>query len=333
MNHDPSREIGLAEVDRLRRAGLVPAGRYLEAARLVRDAAFWAAWARRALLALGLGHLLAGIVFFFAYNWADLGEVQKFALIETGIVAAAVAALLAGLDRAAGQALLIGASVLVGVLFAVIGQVYQTGADAYELFTAWTLLILPFTLVSRSAPHWLVWLAVAAAALGLYGAQILVPRQILTEAQAATMVGLFLGAALAGRELGLRAGLGWLAPAWTRLAVLAAALAALVTPTLAFATRQHDEVLPLLMFPAAAAGAAYLYRRRLPDFGALAILVGFADLYLIALGTRVVMETVELGDSGLPLLLALLTAWCLAVLGASAKLLAFLRGAAPESDR
>ena len=47
---------------------------------------------------------------------------------------AAVGALLVGLDRAFGQVLLIAASVLTGVLLAVIGQVYQTGADVFELF-------------------------------------------------------------------------------------------------------------------------------------------------------------------------------------------------------
>ena len=74
---------------------------------------------------------------------------------------------MAGFDRPAGQALLIGASVLTGVLLAVIGQVFQTGADAFELFLVWTVLILPWTLASRSAAHWLVWLVVACTAVSL----------------------------------------------------------------------------------------------------------------------------------------------------------------------
>ena len=60
---------------------------------------------------------------------------------------------------------LIAASVLVGVLLAVIGQVYHTGADAYSLFAAWTLLILPWTLASRSAAR----VTEAKAALGVEG--------------------------------------------------------------------------------------------------------------------------------------------------------------------
>ena len=67
------------------------------------------------------------------------------------MAAAAGGALLAGLDRAFGQVLLIAGSVLTGVLLAVIGQAYQTGADVFELFVAWAVLILPWVFVSRSA--------------------------------------------------------------------------------------------------------------------------------------------------------------------------------------
>ena len=96
----------------------------------------------RALLALGVGQFLAGVVFFFAYNWNDLSDIAKFAVIETALAIALGGALLIGLDRVFGQMLLIAASVLTGVLLAVIGQVYQTGADVFELFAAWAVLIL-----------------------------------------------------------------------------------------------------------------------------------------------------------------------------------------------
>ena len=160
-------ELGPRELQVLRAAGLISAPGYADAVVALRDEAFWARWGRRALLALGAGQLLAGIVFFFAYNWNDLGDIAKFAIVEAALVIAAGGALLVGLDRAFGQVLLIAASVLTGVLLAVIGQVYQTGADVFELFVAWAVLILPGGVISRSAAHWLIWLVVAVTGLAL----------------------------------------------------------------------------------------------------------------------------------------------------------------------
>ena len=98
---------------------------------------------------------MAGVVFFFAYNWNSLTPVAKFAILQGGILTTALTALIVRLDRIAGQMLLIATTVLVGTLLAVIGQVYQAGANAYELFTLWALLTVPLVVASRSATHWL----------------------------------------------------------------------------------------------------------------------------------------------------------------------------------
>ena len=71
----------LDDLHRLRDAGLIPAGRFLQAAARLRDGPRWEAWGRRALLAAGMAHLLAGVIFFFAFNWADLSAMAKFALL------------------------------------------------------------------------------------------------------------------------------------------------------------------------------------------------------------------------------------------------------------
>ena len=47
----------------------------------------------------------------------------------------------------AGKAALLAASLFVGALLALIGQIYQTGADTFEMFAAWAALILPWVLV------------------------------------------------------------------------------------------------------------------------------------------------------------------------------------------
>src|SRR5215470_5170614 len=207
----------LKDVNVLHSQGLIPAPRYFAAASAVRDDAAWASWAGRALLAIGAGHLLAGIVSFFAYNWADLSAPYQFAIVEVALVISFAGALFAGIERALGQMLLVAASVLVGVLLAVIGQAYNTDADAYTLFVAWTVLILPWVLASRSAAHWAVWLVVLYLALSLYGEQVLIPEDRLTKATLAVGLGALAALVLALRELAAHKGMAWLAAGWTRI--------------------------------------------------------------------------------------------------------------------
>ncbi len=73
-----------------------------------------------------------------------------------------------GLDGIAGKVTLLAASLFVGGLLALIGQTYQTGADTFELFAAWAVLILPWVLVGRLAALWLVWLGLLNAAVIFY---------------------------------------------------------------------------------------------------------------------------------------------------------------------
>ena len=50
----------------------------------------WAHWAMILMLAFGTGLILSGIVFFFAFNWASIPDLAKLAMIEVGVIAAAV---------------------------------------------------------------------------------------------------------------------------------------------------------------------------------------------------------------------------------------------------
>jgi uncharacterized membrane protein len=319
----------LHDVNALRSAGLLSAAQYFAASRQVRDAAAWRQWSRRALLAFGAGHLLAGIVFFFAYNWADLPDVAKFAIVESGVVATAVASLILGVDRPHGQVALIGASVLTGVLLAVIGQVYQTGADAYQLFVAWTLLILPWTLAARSPALWLLWLVVGGTAFCLYGAQVLVPERILTGTEVGLGLGLIAVVALIIRELMAHAGYSWLGPRWTRLVAAFAALALLFWPAAAVVFDSGGSGFELVGFVTAVAAGGYIYGRRLPDYAAATFVVGFAALFLIAVGLRAINETVGFEwDEARPMIVGtgITILWSVLVFGTAAKLMQRMRG-------
>jgi uncharacterized membrane protein len=315
----------LDDLHRLRDAGVIPAERFLEAAARLRDGPRWEAWGRRALLAAGLAHLLAGVIFFFAFNWADLSPMAKFALLGGGAAAAAVAAMLARLDSPAGQALLISASILLGALLAVIGQVYQTGADTYELFAFWALLILPWVAVSRSAAHWVVWLALAGLAAWLYGAHLLVPTRGLSWEALTSAVALIPALGLAAREAALARGWSWLAGTWVRLLLLGATLVLAIVPALAFVLGflgiERTGPVGLVVFAAIAGGALGLYARLLPDRHAVVMAVAGIALIVAAAGGRALDEAIGFtrGSTAQTVAsLALLVPWLLLVFAAAA---------------
>lgn len=103
--------------------------------------------------------LMAGIICFFAYNWEDLSAFAKFAIIGAAMLAAAAFPLLRGLNSTAGSLGLLACGILGGALMAVYGQVYQTGANAWELFRSWAIFLIPLTLLGRQAGLWFtLWL-------------------------------------------------------------------------------------------------------------------------------------------------------------------------------
>lgn len=128
----------------------------------------WRAFLDRLLLWSGAVAVAAAVVFFIAHNWNDLGKFAKFGLVELLLIAAVLAYWRLGADRAAGKASLLVASILLGALLALFGQTYQTGADTWELFANWAVLMAPWVLVGRFPGLWMLWVAVANVAIVLY---------------------------------------------------------------------------------------------------------------------------------------------------------------------
>ena len=73
-----------------------------------------------------------------------------------------------GVRRSIPGALLALAGILLGALLALLGQTYQTGADTWELFAWWALLLLPWALAAASQAVWLLWALVTNVALVLW---------------------------------------------------------------------------------------------------------------------------------------------------------------------
>lgn len=149
--------------------------RALQLAELAPDHSDWLRYISHFLMLVGALLVVTGISAFFAWNWADLSYMVKFALIQVGIVATAILAWRLGIDSIGGRASFFCSAFLVGVLLAVFGQVYQTGADPYGLFLGWALLILPWAIIGRQAGLWILFQSLLILALILYWTQVIDP--------------------------------------------------------------------------------------------------------------------------------------------------------------
>ena len=69
---------GRAVLERLAAAGYLSPETADEAATYMRRSGAWWQWASRMMLFLGSAMVLAGIVFFFAYNWAKMARETFF---------------------------------------------------------------------------------------------------------------------------------------------------------------------------------------------------------------------------------------------------------------
>ena len=87
--------------------------------------------------------LIAGVTSFTAYNWVSMSNIEKLAIPSVLIVAGLVAYLFLEKEIYKNLAIFF-SSFMIGTLFAVYGQVYQTGADVWILFRNWAIfLIIP----------------------------------------------------------------------------------------------------------------------------------------------------------------------------------------------
>lgn len=118
----------------------------------------WYTFIKYLLVTLGVGFVVSGIVFFFAYNWESLDKFVKLGITQALVILFAILALYSKLSPTLRKILITAAAALVGVLFAVYGQVYQTGADAYDFFLIWALCVSIWVFVANFAPLWLLYL-------------------------------------------------------------------------------------------------------------------------------------------------------------------------------
>lgn len=302
-------------------AGCVVPGRerdVLRTAEMLPSPGQWRAFLEQVALWLGTTALAAAVIFFFAFNWDDLGRFAKFGLIEAAILAGLLACWRVQLDGTPGKAVLMMLSLLTGALLALAGQVYQTGADTYELFAWWAVLILPWVLVSRFSPLWLVWLVLLNLAASFYFS-----RGGAVDGWLWTMFALN-GLALALWEAAHRAGLSWLEDSWPpRLLSIAAGIAAtalVISAILGSGDSAPMRVLAVLVYVAWLAVLYAWHREVRPD---LFMLAGGVLSLIVAVVAFLSYHILDAG-SGAYLLIGLV------VIGMSAGGAVWLRSVARE---
>lgn len=242
-------------------------------------------------LALWMGavFLAAAVIFFFAYNWKELGHFTRFGIVELLLTAAILASWRLSLERMSGKAALLFATLLVGALLALVGQTYQTGADPWELFATWALFVLPWVVVSRFSPLWLFWLALVNLSVSLYYHAFAGFFGILFGAEGLwwTLAGVNT-AALTAWELAASRGVPWLAERWAPR-IVATAAAGYVTLLAAWGIIDRDTmgIAEFTGYFVWLACAYAIYRRRV------------RDLYVLALGVLsiVIVVAVFLGHN------------------------------------
>ncbi len=251
----------------------------------------WALWSQRLLLAVGTALLLAGTIYFFAFNWARMPVAVKLGLPQAGIMACVGLALWRGVERMSGQMALVGASVLTGVALAVFGQVYQTGADAYQLFVAWAALITGWVLLGRSTALWCLWLILVNLSLTLYWGQV-VEGSRWKWTSLFLLLGVIDGLALVATEF-LR-NVSWLRARWLQRLLLAATLFWLTLPSLVLIMDRHEAdvggPLSALALALSLGGGYAYYRHRARDLAALTTCALSASSVAVTLAGKVMFE-------------------------------------------
>jgi uncharacterized membrane protein len=256
----------------------IKAGRLTEALRLAQaepTAADWRRFLDLLLLWLGAVFVAVGLIFFIAYNWQAMGRYAKFGLVEVALLAAVVCSRKLGLDGLSGKAALCVASLLVGALLALIGQTYQTGADPWQLFAGWALLILPWVIIGRLAALLLFWVGLVNLSLLLYlqtfprafgfiGLVFTTPTLLWSLFVLNTLV-------LCLWELAAQARVSWLSERWP-LRALVVAGGGLITALAAWGILEFGSFSAAgpLVYLVCLAIAYAVYRRRVQDIFVLA---------------------------------------------------------------
>lgn len=199
-----------------------------------------------------IAQAVAAILFYFAGNWWGIAPTVKIGLIDLLLLVCAGAAVLASPGSFARSTWASAGAALSGVLFGVHGQIWQSGADAWELFALWTVLAALWAGLARADATWAIAAVLGMIALGLWGDNA-APRSVLPVEWEGSILALPpLLVALAARFAG--GGASWLLPLLLALAATALGAGGL--------DAMHRSLLPLALGLAVAVATMAVARPR-----------------------------------------------------------------------
>jgi len=227
----------------------------------------WGNYLSKLLLWLGSIAIALAVIFFVAFNWENVGRFAKFSLIQ-GLLIAVIAAYFFFKEKPLAQKVLLTvASLLTGALMALYHQTYQTGADPWQLFFTWGILIIPWAVAARFASLWFiqVFLLNLSLFLYLYTSDNLFGLVFATDASLLWLLFVFNAIILFVWELAARK-FDYLTPRWpVRMIALASGVA--ISFLCLWAIFDSDEVssFAFLVWVLTMAGVFFVYRKLRPD--------------------------------------------------------------------
>ena len=256
---------------------------------------------RHGLLLVAALLLASGLIFWIAANWQDQSRMFKLGLIEGALALSVLAACLWPRARVAA---LLCATLVLGGLLAFVGQTYQTGADAWQLFAAWAALSLVWVGMMRSDMLWSLWVLIAALGIAMWSGRLDPWDVFLADGrqlpQLLLRMGLWLALALVPALVSLlpavrvQGGMGW----WSHRIALALALVAWVGMGMVqlfdYSGRGAGMALGLVVLLIAVSLLASL-RGPLQDFVATCLSALAANVLVLAMVARWLLDGADMG--------------------------------------
>lgn len=134
----------------------------------------WQKYLTLILLLFSVGFLSSGVITWIAANWDFFSKFEKLYGVQILLILSLCAAVFSLFKhrQSPKQVVVYGLfflfSVIIGGLLALIGQTYQTGADAWELFAWWSIIQLPILLLFPNVANALLFFITTNLAVALY---------------------------------------------------------------------------------------------------------------------------------------------------------------------
>lgn len=132
----------------------------------------WSQFFKNYFLGYSAIYFISGVTFFFAYNWDDIDRYTKIGLLISLLVLFHLIRFFVSKDYLKRTTIDFLVFVSYGLNILIFGQVYQTGADAFDLFLFWSLATIVITTVSRSFYLFLLWISLICLTNHLYLEQV-----------------------------------------------------------------------------------------------------------------------------------------------------------------